>query len=288
MKQQYKIKANAKINLGLNVLSKRENGYHDLDMLMAPISLYDTLRIEVYPHGEGLSIVCKNQSVPTDRRNILWKVYVAFYQRTSLQKKRIKIFLKKEIPMEAGLGGGSSDGAFFLKFLNRFHHFPLSLDQEIALASSIGADLPFFLKNTFSRVQGIGEKMNAFSFLIEWKVILIKPAFGFSTREVYDLSDRLSEKKYSDFEKIISCFQRKQYERLEEEFLNTLEQALLEKKQEVVSLKYRIQSLTNKKPFLTGSGSTYCIFVPPKEAQKLKKICQKHFKDCQIKLCSFL
>lgn len=288
MKQQYKIRANAKINLGLNVLSKKENGYHDLDMIVAPISLYDTLRIEVYPYGEGLSIVCRNADIPTDSKNILWKVYKIFYETTALQKKRMKIFLKKEIPREAGLGGGSSDGAFFLKFLNRLHQFPLNLEKEIELAANIGADLPFFLKNKVARVQGIGEKIDSFSFSIEWKVILIKPPFGFSTKEVYELSDGFSEKRYSDFERILSFFQTKKYDVLEKEFFNTLEQALLEKKQEVVSLKNKIQSLTNKKPFLTGSGSTYCIFVKPTEAKKLKKICQKHFKDCQIKLCSFL
>lgn len=288
MKQQYKIRANAKINLGLNVLSKKENGYHDLDMIVAPISLYDTLRIEVYPYGEGLSIVCRNADIPTDSKNILWKVYKIFYETTALQKKRMKIFLKKEIPREAGLGGGSSDGAFFLKFLNRLHQFPLNLEKEIELAANIGADLPFFLKNKVARVQGIGEKIDSFSFSIEWKVILIKPPFGFSTKEVYELSDGFSEKRYSDFERILSFFRTKKYDVLEKEFFNTLEQALLEKKQEVVSLKNKIQSLTNKKPFLTGSGSTYCIFVKPTEAKKLKKICQKHFKDCQIKLCSFL
>lgn len=288
MKQRYKIKANAKINLGLNVLSKREDGYHEIDMMMMPISLYDSLGIQVYPYSGSLSIFCKNKTIPRDHKNIIYKVYESFYRATSLESKRIKVFLKKEIPSEAGLGGGSSDGAFFLRFLNRLHKFPLSFEEEIRLAASIGADLPFFLNNQMARVQGIGEKISYFSFPITWKVLLIKPSFGCSTADVYAWSDELSNPKYSNLEKIISKLASQSYENLEEEIQNTLEQALLLKDKKVLALKRRIQTLTHKKSFLTGSGSSYCILVHPKEARKLQKICQKHFQDCQIKLCSFL
>lgn len=288
MKQQYKIKANAKINLGLNVLSKREDHYHELDMLMLPISLHDTLKIQVLEKGKGLSIFCRQRGVPRDQKNIIFKIYHVFYEKTNLEPKRIKVFLKKEIPSEAGLGGGSSDGAFFLTFLNRLHRFPLSMEEAIQLSAKVGADLPFFLYNQMARVQGIGEKLSLFSMKIPWKVVLIKPSYGFSTKEVYHLSDQLSEKKYSNFEKMISLLEQEKYLEIEGEIFNTLEQALLSSKKEVFFFKKKIELLTKKKCFLTGSGSTYCILVSPKEAYKIQKICKKHLGDCLVKLCSFL
>lgn len=109
----YRLRANAKINIGLNILRKKENGYHELDMTMLPISYYDMLTLRVFSESGNLRIFCRNKSIPTDKKNILFKVYEKFYEKTKIKPLKIKISLKKRIPPEAGLGGGSSDGAFF-------------------------------------------------------------------------------------------------------------------------------------------------------------------------------
>lgn len=288
MKQTYKIEANAKINIGLNVLEKREDEYHEIDTLMFPISWYDSIRIEMFQKKGSLSLYCQNKNIPRNKNNILSKIYYAFYEATSLEPQKIKIFLKKRIPLEAGLGGGSADGAFFLKFLNRVYQFPLSQEQEVALATQVGSDLPFFLQNQKARVRGIGEKINPFSMKIDYQVLLIKPFFGYSTKEVYNLCDHLAEKKYSDFESILLHLEKKDYCWLQQNIYNTLEQGLLSEKKELKLWKKKIQKITKKIPFLTGSGSTYCILLSKKEAKKIKYRCQKHLKHCQIKLVSFL
>lgn len=284
----YRLRANAKINIGLNILRKKENGYHELDMTMLPISYYDMLTLRVFSESGNLRIFCRNKSIPTDKKNILFKVYEKFYEKTKIKPLKIKISLKKRIPPEAGLGGGSSDGAFFLKFLNSYHAYPLSLEELFELASQIGADLPFFLNNVSARVQGIGDKMIPFQNKSRVQVLILKPTFGFSTKEVYELSDLPREKKVADIFSIIKALEEDRIEQEEDKIWNDLEQALLSHKTELIMFKKKIESFTRKKAFLTGSGSAYYIFLKKKEAFKIQRKCKKYFKDCEVKLCSFL
>lgn len=106
------IKSNAKINMGLNIIEKLPNGYHSLDMIMVPISLADTIDINFKEKKGNLKISSNKDNIPTDERNILWKIYDAFYKYTNIEKEEIEVYLNKVVPHEAGLGGGSSNGAF--------------------------------------------------------------------------------------------------------------------------------------------------------------------------------
>lgn len=284
----YKIKANAKINIGLNILGKKENGYHELDMTMLPISYYDFLTIRVFSIPGNLKICSSNKSIPSDKKNILYKIYEKFYTKTKIKPLKIKISLKKDIPSEAGLGGGSSDGAFFLKFLNSYHNFPLSFEEMFDLAFQIGADVPFFLKNIPSRVTGIGEKLIPFSNNTKKKVLIIKPKFGFSTKEVYELSDLHELRKDFNISCIIKALENDKLSSVENNIKNHLEQALLQHKVELRRFKEKIERFTHRTAFLTGSGSAYYIFLEKKEGLKVQRKCKKYFKDCKVKLCSFL
>ena len=116
------VKSNGKINIGLNITGILENGYHTLDMTMIPISLADTLIIDFHNELGDLTIKSSNLSIPLNENNILYKVYNRFYKESKLPKERVTVELEKIIPMEAGLGGGSSNGAFFIKEINRHHN----------------------------------------------------------------------------------------------------------------------------------------------------------------------
>lgn len=284
----YKIKANAKINIGLNILGKAENGYHLLDMTMLPISYYDTLRIQVFSQKGGLHIFCKDRSIPRDKRNILFKIYEKFYQWTQIEPEKIKISLRKNIPSEAGLGGGSSDGAFFLKFLNTYYSYPLSKEELFRLAFEVGSDLPFFLKNMASRVEGTGEKITPFFHQSKQKILIFKPKFGFSTKEAYELSDAYSTIKMADIPLIIQGLKEGNIQEKEENISNHLEEVLLLHKKELKKLKEKIEKYTRKKAFMTGSGSAYYIFLEEKSAYSIRRKCKKYFKDCKVQLCNFL
>lgn len=112
---KFSLKSNAKINIGLNVTGVLPNGYHLLDMIMVPVSLSDRLEGEIDEEEGELEIKTNKPSIPTGKENILWKIYDKFYEKSGLAKRKVEIYLEKFIPHEAGLGGGSSNGAFFLR-----------------------------------------------------------------------------------------------------------------------------------------------------------------------------
>ncbi|MCI5725827.1 MAG: 4-(cytidine 5'-diphospho)-2-C-methyl-D-erythritol kinase, partial [Fusobacterium sp.] len=118
---RYTIFPNAKINLGLNVYKKDESGYHELDTIMLPIDLKDELDILIFERIGNLKIVCSDENIPIDEKNILYKTYKLFFKKIKKENLEINVNLKKNIPSEAGLGGGSSDAAFFLKVLNEYY-----------------------------------------------------------------------------------------------------------------------------------------------------------------------
>ena len=198
------ITSNAKINIGLNITEKLPNGYHLLDMIMVPISLADKLWIKFNNQKVKLNISSNIKDIPCDEKNILYKVYKAFYEKTQIEPEDIDVYLEKNIPHEAGLGGGSSNGGFFLKELNKFHNFVLS-DEDLSLVGkSVGADIPFFLKNTPCRVKGIGEKLEKIQNNLDCDVILVKPKFGVSTKKAYELYSKLDEKKFANIDEVLS------------------------------------------------------------------------------------
>ena len=135
-----KVRAYAKVNLALDVVRKREDGYHDLEMIMAPITLHDLIYINVI--DEGIEIESNSKIVPTDQRNIMYKVAQLMQERYGL-KKGVKIFVYKHIPTQAGLAGGSADGAAVIKAMNKLFHLNLSYEEMAALGKEVGADIPF-------------------------------------------------------------------------------------------------------------------------------------------------
>lgn len=279
--------SNAKINLGLNIIEKLPNGYHSLDMIMVPISLADKMDISFNKHKGDLKITSNIESIPTDERNILYKIYKKFYEATKIEPESIDIYLEKNIPHEAGLGGGSSNGGFFLKELNKFHNFILNEEELIKVGKSIGADIPFFLKNTPCRVKGIGEKLQNIKNNLDCDVILIKPEFGVSTKEAYDMYSKLENKKFADIEKIISGLEENDLSKVSNNIENMLEQSLLISDENIQSFRKKIEDL-NIKFFMSGSGSCYFILSDKKSTESYLEILKQMFKDCKIIKCNFI
>lgn len=290
------VKSNGKINIGLNIIEKLPNGYHNLDMVMVPISLADELKINFKknsPEKKGnLSISSNIKDIPTDERNILWKIYDAFYNFTKLEREEIEVYLHKIIPHEAGLGGGSSNGAFFLNELNKFHKNILSDDELIAIGKSVGADIPFFIKNYPCRVRGIGEKLEKIENNLSCDIVLVKPQyFGVSTKEAYSLYSSLTEKKEANIEKIIKGLKENDLKAVEKYSENILEQGLLLSNKNIQNFRNELKELEQKcdvKFFMSGSGSCYYSFVPKGEGKKYAELLKTKLSNCQIHTCSFL
>ncbi|WP_029757724.1 MULTISPECIES: 4-(cytidine 5'-diphospho)-2-C-methyl-D-erythritol kinase [Fusobacterium] len=287
---KYKIFSNAKINIGLNVFQKENDGYHEIDSIMAPIDLSDEMDIIFYSEAGKLKIECSDKNIPTDERNILFKTYKIFFEESKKEKEKIDIYLKKNIPSEAGLGGGSSNAGFFLKLLNK-HYGNIYNEKELEeLAMKIGSDVPFFIKNKTARVGGKGNKLEVIENNLKDSVILIKPIdFGVSTKEAYNSFDNLKEVKYADFDKIIKCLKDNNRIVLESHIENSLEQGILKINTDIKMLKIALNSvISGKKFFMSGSGSTYYTFVTELEKSQIETRLKTFVDNVKIMICKII
>lgn len=280
---KFSLKSNAKINIGLNVTGVLSNGYHLLDMVMVPISLTDRLDGEIFDEEGELEITTNKPSIPTGKENILWKIYNKFYEMSGLPRKRIKLHLEKVIPHEAGLGGGSSNGAFFLKELNSYHNNFFSLEELIEIGKSIGADIPFFIVNKPSRVKGIGEEIEVIENNLDRDIILIKPNFGVSTAKAYKNMYMLNNKVDADIDKIVCGLRDSDITLVEESIENHLEQGLLLEDSNIIEFRKRLSNIPNMKFFMSGSGSAYYTFV--ENGEREVKAIKEQLQHCEVHLC---
>ncbi|MDU1910304.1 4-(cytidine 5'-diphospho)-2-C-methyl-D-erythritol kinase [Fusobacterium sp.] len=285
---KFSLNSNGKINIGLNIIGKQEDGYHLLDMVMVPISLSDEMSGEIEDISGTLTIKTNKRDIPTGKENILYKIYDKFYDESSLEKRKIEVYLKKKIPHQAGLGGGSSNGAFLLKLLNEFHGNYFTNEKLIEIGKSIGADIPFFLINKSARVTGIGENIKIIENNLESLIIVIKPNFGVSTGKAYKNMYMLNNKKDADIDKIVLGLKENSISTIEENIENHLEQGLLLEDKNIMNFRKKLAEINNIKFFMSGSGSAYYVFADKKEAENIYKTLKEHFKSCEVHLCSSL
>jgi len=174
----------AKINLWLEVIGKREDGYHDISSLMLPVSVYDNIQLDVRLGGGNISITCDRPEIPSDERNLAWRA-ADLYIKSGAIEAGIHIYLEKHIPSGAGLGGGSSDAGGVLVALNSLFQNAVSHYELERLALRLGADVPFFLHAKPALATGIGEKLEFARGTPEYPLLLIKPPVNVPTAWVY-------------------------------------------------------------------------------------------------------
>ena len=266
---KFSLNSNGKINIGLNVTGRCENGYHLLDMVMVPISLSDTMTGEITDVKGTLTIETNNKDIPTGKENILYKIYDKFYDESALERKKVYVYLEKRIPHQAGLGGGSSNGAFLLKLLNSFHDNHFSMEKMIEIGKSVGADIPFFLINKSARVTGIGENIEIIENNLESALIIIKPDFGVSTGKAYKNMYMLNNKRDADIDKIVLGLKENSLSTVENSIENHLEQGLLLEDENIIDFRKRLAALNNMKFFMSGSGSAYYTFADKNEKENI-------------------
>lgn len=177
------IQAPAKVNLVLRILARRTDGFHDIETLMAPISLADEIDIEV-SEGSGIELTCDQPEIPTGPDNLVWRAVEAFQHHTK-QGFHTRIVLRKRIPHGAGLGGGSSDAAAVLKALDQLHQTQLGLQTLEKLAATLGSDIPFFIRSRPALCRGRGELMRDADDVPPARILLLKPPFPVSTGWAY-------------------------------------------------------------------------------------------------------
>lgn len=284
---KFSLNSNGKINIGLNVTGVLPNGYHLLDMIMVPISLSDRITGEIEDIIGTLEIKTNKADIPVNEDNILWKIYDKFYSESGLSKRKISLYLEKIIPHQAGLGGGSSNGAFLLKLLNEFHGNFFSQERLIEIGKSVGADIPFFLINKSARVRGIGEDIEIIENNLKNSIILIKPQFGVSTGKAYKNMSILNNKRDANIDKIIFGLKDNRVDIVEDNIENHLEQGLLLEDENIIEFRKKLAEL-NMKFFMSGSGSAYYTFVTQEESEEAVTRIKEYLNSCEVYLCSSL
>jgi 4-diphosphocytidyl-2-C-methyl-D-erythritol kinase len=176
------VRAPAKINISLQILGRRNDGFHELATLIAPISLYDELGID--KGANGIQFHCDDPSIPQGDENLAVRAAKAFFERTKIEPA-ISIELRKKIPHGAGLGGGSSDAASVLLALNELFEAKLSREALAEIAEPIGSDIPFFLFQSAAFCKGHGEMVSPVKLNRQFSILLLKPAFAVSTAWAY-------------------------------------------------------------------------------------------------------
>lgn len=270
------VKAFAKINLAINVVGKKEDGYHDLDMIMLPIELHDSIHIEMLPSNFETYITCDDFSLEVNEYNLCSITLKKMKEKYNIDKS-FRIHIHKNIPIGAGLGGGSSNAAAVITAIKTLLKLKIPHEEEIELAKSIGADVPFFLNNTPARVQGIGEKLTPIKIKNKYYVLLIKPAKGLSTKEVYAKYDELGSDNHADVEKLINTLENGEDEKIKDYMGNDLEKASITMLPAIEEIKNLLVNDGFENVLMSGSGSSVFAIstnrvMMEKEYKKLEKL----------------
>ena len=270
-----KIKANAKINLSLAITGKREDGYHLIDTVMQPISLFDTVTIS---KAKSISVKCKDESLGGEA-NIAFKAAKVFFDETKISSGA-SIYIKKRIPKAAGMGGGSADAAAVLVGLNSLYKTNLSDEKLEEMALSLGADVPFFIRNGVKRARGIGEELSDIDSKIKAYVIVAKGDKKPSTKEMYQKLDSM-ETVFIDVDKTVSALEEGNIEALASSMKNSF--SLVWPKS---ATKDKLLALNSLAVSLSGSGPTYfAVYDSKREAKKDFKLLNKN--EIEAYLVSF-
>ncbi len=258
----------AKINLTLEVLGVRTDGYHEIRSIIQPIDIFDEVSVYV-EDGEGIEIESSGVSIPLDKDNLAWRAAELFLQQNGVNLKT-KIFIKKKIPLGAGLGGGSSNAAAVLIGLNRITN-ALSEDDLFKIAPKIGADVPFFIRSLTATMEGIGEEINILKEFPNFHYVILCPNLHTSTEQVYKKWDELSaadQNKIAPLESTLEECIKKFIDKSEDLPLqNDLEAPAMAIHPEIASYKQILTSMDIKSAQMTGSGSAvYAVFRSEDEA----------------------
>ena len=265
----------AKINLWLEIIGKRDDGYHEVSSLMLPVAVYDYLQVKRSP--EGLSLICEHPEVPKDASNLACRA-AQVYLQTAGYESGIHIQLDKNIPVGAGLGGGSADAAAVLLAMNQLFERRFSMMQLSQMAHMLGADVPFFLTNRPALATGIGEKIDHVGGVPEYPLVLVKPPLTVSTSWVYQrlkLTRGVSRIKISTF--LAHPWQ------LHDFMENDLESVTLNEYPLLIKIKQWMMAQGAVGALMSGSGPTvFGIFTEVNEANRVGQLAKRIWDGCWV------
>lgn len=275
-----KIKAYGKVNISLDVVGKREDGYHLLSMIMQNIDLYD--EIEVEKQECGIILECNKSYVPVDNRNLAYKAAEIFKERYDIVDG-VKINIEKNIPVSAGLAGGSTDAAAVLKVMNKLFNVNATEEELMELGLKLGADIPYCIHGGTALCEGIGEIITPIKPFRDKIVVLVKPAFGVSTKEVYKNFNLEKVKQHPKTVEIINAIENDDLNFVASNMKNLLENVTLRKHKILIKIKEEMNACGAINSMMSGSGPTvFAFFDDMLKAQRCFEKMKKKYSDVFI------
>lgn len=265
-----RLKARAKINLGLDVLGKRENGYHDVRMVMQTVGIYDRLIITKIPEDE-IRININLKFLPVNENNLIYKAYKLMKDEYGFSGG-IDVDLNKFIPIAAGMAGGSTDAASTMFAINRLFEIGLSNEELMKQGVKIGADVPYCIMRGTALAEGIGEKLTKLSPMPHCYIVVAKPPINVSTKMVYESLDAGAITKHPDIDAIIEAINEGDVKKVAERMGNVLEDVTVPMYPVIAKIKNDMISQGAYNAMMSGSGPTvFGIFPDEQTALKCKE-----------------
>ena len=278
------IRSFAKINISLNITKKREDGFHEIDSVMLPISLHDSLVVSKLKNATDNYVTVDDFSIGSFSYNLatfsIEKLHSVYHFND-----KFRVLIHKVIPIQAGLGGGSSNAACTMKAVNSMLKLGATDEELIELGKPLGCDIPFFIKCKPARVQGVGEILNPINVKNNYYVLIVKPEAGCSTKEVYALSDTL-ELKTCNLDNVVKALEEGDDELLEASMYNALQEPAIKMVPQIQTIIDELKGKGLRMVQVTGSGSA--VFALSTDKKLLVKVLKELENKYEVEIARVL
>lgn len=282
---EYQMKAYAKINLGLDVVRRLENGYHEVKMVMQTVGIYDELLFQ--RTESGIVLTTDAGELPTDENNLIYKAARLMKEHYGIAEG-IHIHLRKNIPIAAGMAGGSTDAAATMKGINRLFDLGIQLGELMELGVQIGADVPYCVLGGTALAEGIGEKLTPLTPAPDCYVLVAKPDLSVSTKYVYQHLDAAGIDRHPDIDGMVAAIEAGSLQGILDRMENVLERVTIQAHPIIDTIKRRMRRLGAVNSLMSGSGPTvFGIFTEESRAKEAYDILSKEAIAKQIFLTEF-
>lgn len=272
-----KKKSYAKINLILDVIEKRQDGYHNIDGIMQMIDLYDEVEVKI---SDKFEITSNSKDIPLDEKNLVYKVYKALKEKYKFNE-RFSILIEKNIPVSAGIAGGSTNSAVVIEMIDEILGLNMSLDDKKQIGKSVGADIPYLLVGKTARTRGIGDELEILDSLPTTDILIVNNGVEIATPYVY--SNIVPSGNSDKIDKLINVYKNKNYDEFFKGLYNVMEKVSISYCPEIQNIKDKMYEFNCIKSLMSGSGPTvFGIFNDDKDIKKAYDYFKKIYKNTFI------
>lgn len=272
-----KKKSYAKINLILDVIEKRQDGYHNIDGIMQMIDLYDEVEVKI---SDKFEITSNSKDIPLDEKNLVYKVYKALKEKYKFNE-RFSILIEKNIPVSAGIAGGSTNSAVVIEMIDEILGLNMSLDDKKQIGKSVGADIPYLLVGKTARTKGIGDELEILDSLPTTDILIVNNGVEIATPYVY--SNIVPSGNSDRIDKLINVYKNKNYDEFFKGLYNVMEKVSISYCPEIQNIKDKMYEFNCIKSLMSGSGPTvFGIFNDDKDIKKAYDYFKKIYKNTFI------